>query len=376
MVVDDDEAVGRMIVRMLKSESYLPEFFSDPKKALKAAQANDYCLIITDIIMPEMNGIDLMREIRRFDFDVPIIFLTGTPSIDTAKKAVEIGAFRYFTKPPEHEEMVSALRKAAFNYQITKIRRRASALQGIQRDGPVDLLGLEVSLDAALESLWMAYQPIVYAQDGSIFAYETLMRSESKTLLNPGAILSAAETLGRLDDVGRRVREIAPDPFLDQSTNALLFINLHPRDLLDVSLLDRSTPLASMSNRVVLEITERASLDKIPNAVETIYYLREQHYRIAVDDLGSGYAGLTSFATLEPNFVKLDMALIRNVDTNQTKQKLVHSIVDLCRAMDVLVVAEGIETANERNKCIELGVDLMQGYFIAKPAKAFPTVNW
>ncbi|MBN1653508.1 MAG: EAL domain-containing protein [Deltaproteobacteria bacterium] len=376
MIVDDDVEMGRMIARKLKSDAYTPELFDDPREALKAARAGCHALLITDIIMPGLDGIELMRQIRRFDFDVPIILLTGMPSIETAKKAVELGAFRYLTKPPESNELLSAVRKAAFAHRISKIRREAVALQGGHGYSPADLAGLDVALDYALESLWMAYQPIVRAADGSVFAYESLMRTQSEALPHPGAILSAAETLGRLEELGRRVREIAPLPFVGQGNDTMLFLNLHPRDLLDEKLLDWDTALGTLSTRTVLEITERASLDKVPNASETIAYLRAQRYRIALDDLGSGYAGLTSFAALEPDFVKLDVALVRDVDANKTKQKLIRSVVVLCRDMQIQVVAEGVETSSERDKCLELGVDLLQGFFIARPGKPFPQINW
>lgn len=376
LVVDDEVAIGRMIVRKLQAAAYTADYHSDPRQAVEAARTGDYGLIISDLVMPGMDGLELMRQVRGFDLDVPVIFLTGTPTVETASKAVELGAFRYLTKPPDNDELMSALKKAAFNHEIAKIRRRAAELQGEHGTSPADLLGLDVALDEALEAMWMAYQPIVRAADGSVFAYEALMRTESRTLPHPGAILSAAETLGRLDDVGRRVRELAPLPFLDEDTDALLFINLHPRDLSDPRLLDRESPLASLSDRVVLEITERASLEATPNAEETIAYLRARGHRVAVDDLGSGYAGLNSLAVLEPDVVKLDMALIRDVDTHETKQALVRSVVELCRNMGILVVAEGIETVAERDTCVELGVDLLQGFLLAMPGRPFPEVSW
>ncbi len=179
-----------------------------------------------------------------------------------------------------------------------------------------------------------------------------------------------------LDDLGRRIRSLAPTPFLEKGSRALLFLNLHPRDLADAQLLDGGTVLARFADRVVLEITERASLEKIPDASATIAALRARNYRIAVDDLGSGYAGLNSFALLEPEIVKLDMAIVRDVDTNKTKQKLMHSMVELCHDMNIQVVAEGVETRAERDKCVELNCDLLQGYHIARPGIAFPSVNW
>lgn len=375
LLLDDEPEVGRALTRLLRHEGFTPDFFDDCVPALEAARSKTYSVIVSDIAMPSMDGIEFMRQVRAFDYDIPIILLTGTPTIDSAKKAIELGAYRYFTKPFDQEELVAAVRSAAFAHRMAQIKRQAARLHGQDDSMPSDLLGLNIAFEAALSTLWMAYQPIVRASDGSVFAYEALMRSESKTLPHPGAILEAAERLGRLEDLGRRIRELSPKPFLEQKTQALLFLNLHPLDLTDSRLLDPGMALADMSSRVVMEITERAALEKIPDAMDKLRRLRDIGYRLAVDDLGSGYSGLTSFAMLEPDIVKLDMALVRGVDSNPTKQKLIKSVVELCRSMNVLVVAEGIETPAERDRCRELGVDLLQGFLIARPGPAFPAVN-
>jgi len=378
VLIDDDEEVGRALVRLLRHEGFTPDYFPEAEPALQAIAAGDYQVILSDIAMPNMDGIEVMRRVRLYDFDIPIILLTGAPTIDSAKKAIELGAYRYITKPFDREELVASLRSAVFAHRMAKIKREAAELHGQANHGPSDLLGLNIAFEAALATLWMAYQPIVRSADGSVYAYEALMRTESKSLPHPGAMLSAAESLGRLDDLGRQIRKIAPGPFGNGhgEGDALLFLNLHPRDLADPLLLESGTALCGIADRVVMEITERASLDKIPGALDAIRQLRERNYRIAVDDLGSGYAGLTSFAMLEPDVVKIDMALVRGVDTNTTKQKLVHSVVELSRDMGIQVVAEGIETPAERDRCIELGVDLLQGYLIARPGPAFPRVSW
>lgn len=374
LLLDDDPEVGRALLRLLRHEGFAPDFFDDCIPAIEAVRSKAYSVIISDIAMPGMDGIEFMRQVRAFDFDIPILLLTGAPTIDSAKKAIELGAYRYFTKPFDQEELVAAVRSAAFAHRMAQLKRQAVRLHGQDASMPSDLLGLNIAFEAALATLWMAYQPIVRALDGSVFAYEALMRTESKTLPHPGAVLDAAERLKRLHDLGQRIRELAPQPFLSNGTDALLFLNLHPRDLDDPRLLDNNTTLGKMASSVVLEITERAALEKIPDAMSKLNALRKQGYRLAVDDLGSGYSGLTSFAMLEPDIVKLDMALVRGVDVNPTKQKLIRSIVELCKSMNVLVVAEGIETPAERNQCRQLGVDLLQGFLIARPGPAFPGV--
>jgi len=103
--------------------------------------------------------------------------------------------------------------------------------------------------------------------------------------------------------------------------------------------------------------------------------LRGMGYRIAVDDLGAGYAGLTSFAQLEPEVVKVDMSLVRGVDASATKQKLLGSIIGLCHDLDIQIIAEGIETEAERDTVVRLGGDLCQGYLFARPGKPFPVAT-
>jgi EAL domain-containing protein (putative c-di-GMP-specific phosphodiesterase class I) len=231
---------------------------------------------------------------------------------------------------------------------------------------------LGASLDRALDSLWMAYQPIVGAITGSLFGYEALLRSDEPALCQPAAVLDAAERLGRVHDLGRTVRCRATEPMRNAPPSALLFINLHPMELTDEALTALSAPLTCMARRVVLEITERSSLEWIGDVPFRVAQLRELGFRIAIDDLGVGYSGLASFAQLEPEFVKLDMSLVRDVHKNPIKQKLVRSMTALCKDMGITVVAEGIELIEERDTVVELGCDLLQGYLLAQPGRAFP----
>src|SRR5262249_5525459 len=121
--------------------------------------------------------------------------------------------------------------------------------------------------------------------------------------------LSAAERLDRLPELGRRSRWLVAQAAVEAPADALIFVNLHTRDLLDPLLLAPEMPLTKIASRVVLEITERATLDDVKDVRARISALRAIGFRVAVDDLGAGYAGLASFALLEPDFVKFDMSL-------------------------------------------------------------------
>lgn len=374
LLADDEPTLLRAYGRLLREAGYLVEAASDGTTAARLLAQSDFDVIVTDISMPGMDGVELLRRVRERDLDVPVVLMTGSPDVDTAVRAIEYGALRYLVKPVSTDELVTTVDRASRLHQMAKLKRQALALHGQGATQPGDRGGLEASLERALESLWMAYQPIVSWKNKGVFAFEALLRSSESTLPHPGAVLEAAERLDRLPALGRAIRSRVSADAGDDSS-ALLFVNLHPHDLLDDSLYDEASPLAGLAKRVVLEITERATLDGVTDVRGRLARLRELGFRIAVDDLGAGYAGLTSFAHLEPDVVKLDMSLIRDVHRIPTKQKLVRSMAALCHDMDVMVVAEGVETEDECRTLVECGCDLLQGYLFARPDRPFPSVR-
>ena len=151
-----------------------------------------------------------------------------------------------------------------------------------------------------------------------------------------------------------------------------LYVNLHPQELLDDQLYDPQAPLSKLASRVVLEITERASLESLPDVRDRVGRLRKLGYRMALDDLGAGYAGLASFALLEPEVVKIDESLVRDVHHGATRRRLISSIIAACRDLKCACIAEGVELPAERDALAELGCELFQGFLFARPAFAFP----
>ena len=154
-----------------------------------------------------------------------------------------------------------------------------------------------------------------------------------------------------------------------------IFVNLHTHDLLDDDLFSPTAPLSTYAKRIILEITERTALDEVQDVPRRVGMLRALGYRIAIDDLGAGYAGLSTFAQLEPDVVKLDMSLVRHINTTPTKRKLMKTMVNLCKELGMAVIAEGIETVEERDTLHQLGCDLMQGFLFAVPERGFQAVE-
>lgn len=360
--------------RTLEREGYKVEEAPAAMVALTCLDTQPYDAVLTDLLMPDMDGLELLLEIRKRDADVPVIIMTGMPDMSSAMRALEYGANQYLIKPAETGLLVATINRLVRHGRLSRLRREAEALLR-HSTIPFDVHSLKKSFASCMDSLWMAYQPIVRAADGQVAGYEALMRSKVPELPHPGAMLDAAERLNRLQELGRIVRGRAAEPYLGDPVDGLLFVNLHPTDLEDLALRSQTSPLSRIASQVVLEITERASLDHKNDLREQVAELREMGFRIAVDDIGAGYAGLSTFALLEPDIVKLDMSLVRGIDSNATKRRIVASLKELCQQMNILVVAEGVETEAERQTVTELGCDLLQGYLFAKPGPAFPEIS-
>ena len=376
LVVDDEPTLLRSLTRSLTQAGYAVETAGDGATAVALLSHGDFDVVLSDISMPGMSGLELLAIVRERELDVPVIMVTGGPTVESAVEALQCGAVEYLTKPVEPPVLKRAIEKAVRLHEMARMKREAMALLGTARAQAGDRASLAASFDRALESLWMAYQPIIDTRDKSLFGYEALVRTAEPTIPHPGALLDAAERLDRLDELGRVIRATSAAPIASSPERGLLFVNLHSRDLVDESLFQADSPLSKVASRVVLEITERASLDEVKDVRRRMADLRSMGFRIAIDDLGAGYAGLTSFATLEPEIVKLDMSLVRDVHVHSTKQKLVRSMAALCKDMGMIVVAEGVEIAEERDALIDRGCDLLQGYLFAKPGRAFPEFVW
>jgi EAL domain-containing protein (putative c-di-GMP-specific phosphodiesterase class I) len=184
--------------------------------------------------------------------------------------------------------------------------------------------------------------------------------------------VETAERLNRTDELGRRIRGKIADQLMNLPPAVKVFVNLHPSDLVDEELLSSEGALTPFAPGVVLEVTERAALDQVHGLGAAVSRLRELGYQLALDDLGAGYAGLASFAQLEPEIVKVDMSLIRGIHQSPVKQKLFRSLATVCRELDTEIVAEGVEVAEERDCLSTLGGNLYQGYLFARPGRGFP----
>ncbi len=374
LLVDDDDAVRNAFRRVLESRGYQVFACQSGSEALQRLASGDFDAMISDVRMPGMSGLKLLRAVREHDLDLPVILVTGNPDVGSATEAVEYGAFQYLIKPVGNARLAQVIDRAATAGRMARVKREYVEEFGSATFRVGDRAGISAVFERALGSLWVAYQPIVSSLDFSLFAHEVLMRSDEPDMPHPNSVLKAAERLDRVSDIGEAVRRLSAST-LASAKDSVLFVNLHPQDIEDETLYSPTAPLTRFADRVVLEVTERASLDSIRDLRERVARLRALGFRIALDDLGAGYAGLTSFTQLEPEFVKLDMELIRGIHLHEMKRKIVKSMVRLCHDMGKCIIGEGVESREECDALVDLECDYLQGFLFARPGRAFPPIS-
>jgi EAL domain-containing protein (putative c-di-GMP-specific phosphodiesterase class I) len=376
LVVDDDALLRKGYERALMHRGWAVETASDGLEAKERVKHGTFDVVVSDLQMPGYGGMQFLRGLREQGLDVPVILLTGKPTIDSTLSAIEHGVFRYLLKPVSLERLEEVVSLAARLSKMASLKQKALDLVNAGGQGPEERALLSGRFGTALDSLWVAFQPIVSWQNRKIFAYEALLRTDEATLANPLAFLDAAERLGRLDEIGRKVRNNVAEAVGQLPLDIKVFVNLHAKDLSDAALFDSCSHLTRIAHRVVLEITERSSLSEIKDIEGRVKKLKEFGFRVAIDDLGAGYAGLASFTQLEPEVAKLDMSLVRGIDTHSQKQSIVRAMKTLCDELKITCIAEGVETAAERDTLVGLGCDLFQGYLFARPKRGFTDPVW
>ncbi len=369
LLVDDEPLFMAACARSLSAWGYAVRQARHGEEALQALRTQSVDVILCDINLPGMSGIELLRAVRSQDRDVPFLLMTGGPELESARLAVEWGAQNYLIKPLALPNLRDILQRTVESYRF--IRSQRSLFDSSERI-VLETHELRQQFGQAVAQAWMAFQPIVSWSSRSVVAYEALLRSTATNLASPTAMLQVAESLGEVHNLGHMTRGLIAEVMKHHPELPGVFVNLHVLDLLDDQLYADSSPLLPYARRIHFEITERMALEKVPDTRERVARLRQHGYRIAVDDLGEGYSGLNSFAALEPDAVKLDMSLIRDLDRVAAKRKLVQTLVGLCRELGTPLVAEGVERKEEVAALVDLGVDLLQGFYFAHPDYPLP----
>ncbi|MBR0164899.1 MAG: bifunctional diguanylate cyclase/phosphodiesterase [Lachnospiraceae bacterium] len=282
-----------------------------------------------------------------------------------------------------HEELMRLAEFATYQLKNTKGKGRIVNFDRNEYLRSASAVKQHKEFEQLLENYKLAsyhFQPIFDAKTGQVHAYEALMRVNLVHLKMPSEVLELARHAGRMVDIERMTwmrsmecyEELLHAHLVEK--DAKLFIN----SISSLSLPDRDVRKISgmygdLLHRVVIEITESEFMNE--DATERKRNIPGFSGLFALDDYGSGYNSERTLLELTPKYIKVDLSIIRNIDSSPDKQRIVSNIVRYAHERNMLIIAEGIETAQEMETVCKLGADLLQGYFLARSDQVPPALS-
>lgn len=219
---------------------------------------------------------------------------------------------------------------------------------------------------------------------GVVLAYEALSRiSEDGLFSSPEELFIAAKEHNRLwelEQLARSISQKSAQSFMTPTISKKLFLNVNPHILQDDSFIrgftkEFLTVYGISPKQVIFEITERNVISDMKSFKTIIYHYKSQDYTIAIDDVGAGYSGLNLISDVDPTYIKIDMKLIRDIHVSPIKRAIVKGLVEFSKASRVMLIAEGVETFEELDCVLHLGVQYAQGYLIQRPKREITPIS-
>jgi EAL domain-containing protein (putative c-di-GMP-specific phosphodiesterase class I)/DNA-binding response OmpR family regulator len=379
VVVDDADSNVVLLQRVLElAGAGATHGVTDSREAVARCLEVRPDLVLLDLHMPHVDGLAVLRALREAigtsEF-LPVLMLTGDTVSSAREQALDAGASDFVTKPFDRLEVIQRVRNLlSMRAMYAEVQRHNAELAAelevqaeLARRATAELEGRRAIVEAALAAgePRMVFQPIYELEEGRIVAVEALARFDCEPARPPDAWFAEAATAG----LGLELELAAVDAALahldELPDDCPMTVNASPDTAASPGLAARLTP--EIGDRIVLELTEHERILDYPALGAALDRLRENGVRIAVDDAGAGYAGLQQILRLRPDVIKLDLDITRGIDGDPARRALASSLVAFGRDTEALIVAEGIESADELEVLRELGVVWGQGYHLARP---------
>jgi EAL domain-containing protein (putative c-di-GMP-specific phosphodiesterase class I)/AmiR/NasT family two-component response regulator len=380
LIVDDREANVRLLQAMLSSAG-VPhvEGITDSRLAVGRVVSFSPDVLLLDLHMPHMDGVAVLETLRSAlpaDAFVPVVVLTADATPGARERALAAGAKDFLTKPIDRLEVllrVSNLLETRGLYLRVQHEREQLQKELEEQRLRDDLLEHQqraslARIDRALthDGMHMQFQRIVALDGGRVVGLEALARFTGPPDRPPDQWFAEAEVIGRGAELELMAVERALAQLASVPDDAFVSINVSPvvaRTMAFDALLARVP-----GHRIVLELTEHSKISDYHGLRLYLDRFRARGFRIAVDDAGAGYAGLQHILSLQPDIIKLDIALTRNVDTDPARRALSTCLARFADEINAEVVAEGIETVGELDTLRTLGIRWGQGFYLGRPA--------
>jgi len=376
LLAEADADSREIVTLVLEGEGALVTVVDGVLAARQRLLERPYDLAVIAADLPDGDGMDVVTFMHKSGVECAAVMIAREAGPDTGAALEQEGVADFVSKPlPGVDVLRRRLSHAAETHALGRQNRRLAAELRAKEELLTDLASradVESRRVAALErsiasaDFDFVYQPIVETKTWQRFAYEALCRPRDPAFPHPSALIRTAERCGCTAALGRALRQKGVQALNALPEGSLLFLNLHPQELLDPEFVAIEPFVAQWAGQVVFEITEVGKIGNFEYVREVIKKLRGSGFRVALDDLGAGYSGLTALARLAPDIVKLDMHLVQAAVHDPRTRRLLRHVVDFATGEGTLVVAEGIETEQQRDIMADLGCPLMQGFLFGR----------
>lgn len=384
LIADDELAVREVLATLIATDSGLNVVGTagDAESAIELAARERPDVALVDVRMPGGGGPRAAREIVRRSPDTRVVALSAFEDTDSVLKMIRAGASGYIAKSESTHDILDAVRRHAqadpirpadatphlAKLMTEQIHERARWAE--ERRERLERIRAVVSGTG----LTIAYQPIFDLTDDHVFGVEALARFSAEPTRGPDAWFAEAEAVGLGEELELAAIRRALDEFDRLEPGAFLSLNVSPGTCLSPRLSELISEIPG--NRLSLEITEHAVVGDYGALEAALSPLRARGVRLTIDDACAGPSSLRHVMALQPDLIKLDVALTRDVDTDENRSDLVTALVGFAARVDAAVVAEGVETAPQLRTLNDLGVGYAQGFYLARPGPIPPSDTW
>ncbi len=384
LVVEDHEFQRRLLLTMLAGLGAVHlAVAGDGHAALQVIREPDAAIdiIISDLDMPGMDGMEFMRHLGEAGLPVSVILASALDSallasVETMTMAYGLrilGVIQKPITPPKLEALIQRHRKAL------------PSPAPVKPDGPSFVLE-EIVEGLQNNQFEPFFQPKVELANGRVKGAEALARWRHPRLgiVGPYAFIDLLEAEGLIDELTWiMLKKSAAFCSLWRRESGLevtVSVNLSIKSLVDVQLAERVTDIVRQENleprSMVLEVTESATTTDIGKVLENLSRLRMKGFGLSIDDYGTGYSSMQQLTRIPFTELKLDQSFVANAVRQHSARVILESSLDMARRLNIVSVAEGVETAEDWHLLRDLGYQLAQGYYIAKPLDADSFLEW
>lgn len=367
LVVDDDQATVDLLKTLLNAEGlFRVTTETDSRRVAALLSSVNPDLVILDLHMPHLDGLAVLKQSVKFaaGYYLPVLVLTSDISTDARDQAFELGARDYLTKPLDFTEVTLRVGNLLeTRQQYAELRRTLGRIEDDRELDPT--IGVRIEEVLNERSITPVFQRIVDIDNRITVGHEALARFPHDHERGPAGWFSDAFGVG----LGIELEWLAATsalPFLGTaSPETFLALNMSAATILHLREQKLSHP--DLYRQIVIELTEHVPVEDYVPLQNSLREMRGQGTRLAIDDFGSGYGGFRHLIALSPDIIKLDISLVRDIHRNHASSALTRGLVAFANDVGAIVIAEGVEHADELAELRNIGIHWAQGYYLGRP---------